>query len=370
MVLLNRERMDKENPGSYGSAVANLSADIVVDACCYEDYHCQHLIDKLRHSKPLRHFLHCGSLRVYNPLLPGRPWKENGPRGEPCGYLTLQQQKMETRLMELHKTAGFPATVLLLGELVGEGWCPLTFQGLYDPACFVALKTNKWVMMPKQQAFIQVLDVRDAVDAVCAMLAKPEALGESWNLCGDALGLKDYMFGVAKINGWEEPEMRERTWLDFSYAIDKMSLHLEAETWKAPEASDSLWRLIYASPNKVVKTFGCSFRSPVQALADAAKWTADHAYVAARPRLPMAHLIRGDGRLPPFLPSPKYAGPREGYIYKCGRDGSGYYIDLGPYVDWQQACILLLICRMHVSLISALMWIGSRQHGDGSRTRM
>ena len=35
---------------------------------------------------------------------------------------------------------------------------------------------------------------------------------------------------------------------------------------------------------------------------------------AARPRTRMAHLIRGEPRLPPFVPSDSYAGPREGYL--------------------------------------------------------
>jgi nucleoside-diphosphate-sugar epimerase len=250
MVVHDRLHMEEQAAGSYGSAVAELGAEIIVDACCDEDHHCELLVDKLRHAKTLKHFVHCGSLRVYNPLVQ-RPWQEDGPRGEPCGYLTLQQQKMEARLLELHRTAGFPATVLLLGELVGEGWCPLTFQGLYDPTCFVALQAGKWVMLPQQQAILQILDVRDAVDAVCAMLAKPEALGESWNLCGDPLALKDYALGVSRQNGWPDPQMKPRTWLDFSYAMDKDNLHAQPNAWRAPEAADALWRITLASPNKV-----------------------------------------------------------------------------------------------------------------------
>ena len=83
------------------------------------------------------------------------------------------------------------------------------------------------------------------------MLAKPEALGESWNLCGDPLALKDYALGVSRQNGWPDPQMKPRTWLDFSYAMDKDNLHAQPNAWRAPEAADALWRITLASPNKV-----------------------------------------------------------------------------------------------------------------------
>ena len=105
---------------------------------------------------------------------------------------------MEARLLHAHKDAGFPATVLLMGDLVGEGWCPLTFQGLYDPVCFVALKQGKWVMVPEQKALVQILDVHDAVAAVCSVLDRRDAaVGETYNLCTFPLYLTDYATGVA-----------------------------------------------------------------------------------------------------------------------------------------------------------------------------
>lgn len=141
----------------------------MIDACCYEDYHSKLVTDALQGSQTLKHFIHCGNLRVYNPTVP-RPWVEDGPRGRPCGFYSLQQQLMEARLLRLHKEASFPATVVLLGELVGEGWCPVTPQGLYDATCFDALtKPGGWIMIPEQRAVLQFLDVRDAVAAICAM---------------------------------------------------------------------------------------------------------------------------------------------------------------------------------------------------------
>ena len=322
---------------------------MVVDACCYEDFHSKLLVDSLQASSScLSHFIHCGNLRVYNPTVL-RPWKEDGPRGVPCGYYTLQQQLMETRLLTLSKTSNFPATVVLMGELVGEGWCPVTFQGLYDPSCFQAFAaTPGWFMMPKQPTYLQFLDVHDAVSAICAMIDKPaKAIGQSWNLCTLPILLQQYVQGIAAANGWPKPQMRskecptpaveirERKWIDFSYAIDKAQVHLDVDSWDAPDAADLLWRRCHASPQRAAEVFGCSFRSPVESLARAARWCIDNYADVKRPRMPRATLVRGEGRLPPFLPVGQYSGTREGYIYKNGRLGRGYYLDLGPYIDWQ-----------------------------------
>jgi pimeloyl-ACP methyl ester carboxylesterase len=246
---------------------------------------------------------------------------------------------MEARLHELYKSANFPATVLLLAELVGEGWCPLTFQGLYDPLCFQALSEGKWVMVPERNTTLQFLDVRDAVDAICRMMDKrADALGESFNLGGSPLTLSDYANLVARSNGWKAPvDIKLRKWLDFSYAIDKHNIYHDPDTWLAPEAADMLWRACTASPNKAVETLGCSFRNQAETLGQAARWCVDNMEAARRPRAPAVPLIRGEGRLEPFVAAEAYAGRRDGYIFKNGRHGKGYYIDLGPYVDFQQA---------------------------------
>ena len=63
-------------------------------------------------------------------------------------------------------------------------------------------------------------------------MKQPEkSVGQSWNVCGDPIGLKDYARGVCSINEWKKPEIRERKWLDFSYAIDKLSLNADLATW-------------------------------------------------------------------------------------------------------------------------------------------
>ena len=126
-IAVHRRASIHKESASYGSMVAALEGELVVDACCYEDYHSKLLTDALQGSRSLKHFIHCGNLRAYNPTVE-RPWVEDGARGRPCGFYSLQQQLMETRLLRLHEESQFPATVLLLAELVGEGWCPVTPQ--------------------------------------------------------------------------------------------------------------------------------------------------------------------------------------------------------------------------------------------------
>jgi hypothetical protein len=176
IIVHRRASIYEEESGSYGSMVAGLGPELVVDACCYEDFHSKLVTDALQGCQTLKHFIHCGNLRAYNPTVK-RPWIEDGPRGRPSGFYSLQQQLMEARLLQLHRDSSFPATVVLMAELVGQGWCPVTPQGLYDPTCFDALtKPGSWIMIPEQKAVLQFLDVRDAVAALCAMVAKRDAV--------------------------------------------------------------------------------------------------------------------------------------------------------------------------------------------------
>jgi len=42
--------------------------------------------------------------------------------------------------------------------------------------------------------------------------------------------------------------------------------------------------------------------------------------------------VRGEGRLEQFVAADQYEGPREGCIFKNGRSGKGYYVDLGLFM--------------------------------------
>ena len=44
----NRAQMELAAEGSYGKRIASLDAHLVVDACCYEDYHSHTLVTELQ----------------------------------------------------------------------------------------------------------------------------------------------------------------------------------------------------------------------------------------------------------------------------------------------------------------------------------
>jgi len=54
--------------------------------------------------------------------------------------------------------------------------------------------------------------------------------------------------------------------------------------------------------------------------------------------------VRGDGRLEQFVAADEYEGPREGCIFKNGRSGKGYYVDLGLFMMLHAVCCGVLQC--------------------------
>ena len=70
----------------------------------------------------------------------------------------------------------------------------------------------------------------------------------------------------------------------------------------------------------------------------ALRWTADSPYLplppGAKARLENNDLVMSDGRIVPpppidgFVPAAEFSGARRGFVYKNGREGLGYYVDV------------------------------------------
>ena len=97
-----------EQAGSFGTSIAALKADIVVDMICFTLSSAQQLVAALRGE--VQHFLHCGTIWVYghNTAVPATEDQPLNPFG---GYGT-QKAEIETWLLEEARHGGFPATVV------------------------------------------------------------------------------------------------------------------------------------------------------------------------------------------------------------------------------------------------------------------
>ena len=63
------DRDAEDEAGTFGTRVANLRPDVVIDLICFTAASARQLIDALRPSRPL--LIHCGTIWVHGPALRG-----------------------------------------------------------------------------------------------------------------------------------------------------------------------------------------------------------------------------------------------------------------------------------------------------------
>lgn len=173
------DRTVAEREGSFGTAIATLRGDVVVDLLCFTPSSATRLIDALRGRVGL--FVHCGTLWVHgNPRT--RPYDETALR-EPFGEYGIQKAAIERLLLEA-AASGFPATILHPGHITGPGWWPINPAGHLDESVFAALAAGEMVTLPDDGlATLQHVHADDVAQAFACAVAQPDAaVGEAFHV--------------------------------------------------------------------------------------------------------------------------------------------------------------------------------------------
>ncbi len=195
------DRTEAEISGSFGTDMAALEPDAVIDLICFDVASATHLVDALRGKVKL--FLHCGTLWVHGiPLT--RPYDETAPR-QPFGDYGIGKAEVERYL--LHEAQeGFPASVLHPGHITGPGWIPINPAGNLDVDVFERLALGAPLALPDDGlATLQHVHADDVAQAFELATAHPEAaIGESFHVAArEPLTLREYAEAVASWSGRE-----------------------------------------------------------------------------------------------------------------------------------------------------------------------
>ncbi len=130
-ITVDRDAADAE--GTFGSQVAALQPDVVIDLICFTAASAQQLADALRPSRPL--LVHCGTIWVHGPAL-RVPVTEDEPRTAYGEYGTGKAE-IEALLHRETRAGGVPAIVLHPGHISGPGWPVITPAGTGIRVCAV-----------------------------------------------------------------------------------------------------------------------------------------------------------------------------------------------------------------------------------------
>lgn len=141
-VTLDRDA--EEAAGSFGSAIAALGADIVVDCICFTQASHRQLADAL--AGRVSHFIHVGTIWTHG-TSSVVPTPESAVK-HPFGDYGIAKAAIEADLLVRAAQGSLPATIVHPGHIVGPGWAPLNPAGHFNPAVFSTIARNGELLLP------------------------------------------------------------------------------------------------------------------------------------------------------------------------------------------------------------------------------
>ena len=192
------DREAEERAGSFGTSVAKIGAEAVIDLTCYHPSSATQLVEGLRGR--VGHLIHCGTIWIHGHSTIV-PTTEDVPR-HPFGDYGIRKSTIETYLVKQAKETGFPVTLLHPGHLVGTEWAPINPCGNFNPKVFSALKNGDEIRIPNfGMETVHHVHCEDVAQAFLLALKHCDAgLGQSFHVVSEsALTLRGY---AEKMGEW------------------------------------------------------------------------------------------------------------------------------------------------------------------------
>jgi nucleoside-diphosphate-sugar epimerase len=228
------DRTLEEAAGSFGSRIAALKAEAVIDLTCYTLESARQLVEALRGD--VGHFLHCGTIWIHGHSVEV-PTTEDEPR-RPISEYGRKKAAIEEYLLVEAREHGFPATLLHPGHLVGCGWLPLNPAANFNPDVFEKLAQGGAVVLPNfGLETVHHVHAADVAQAFTNAIARRAAsTGESFHIVSPAaLTLRGY---AERVAGWfgREANLSFLPWNEWRETV-------------SPKDAEMTWDHIARSPN-------------------------------------------------------------------------------------------------------------------------
>lgn len=196
------DRAAEEAEGKFGSRIAGLDADIVIDMISFELEGTQQLVEALRGK--IEHYLFCSSIWVYGHGT-SVPSTEIDPTDAFDTY-GINKAKIEVWLSQQARRTGFPATCFRPGHIVGEGWVPINPQANANPDVFSLIARGEELVLPnlglEMLHHVHADDV--ALWIICTIENRTASVGEVFNtVSSQALTLRGYAEAMYRWFGRE-----------------------------------------------------------------------------------------------------------------------------------------------------------------------
>jgi nucleoside-diphosphate-sugar epimerase len=190
------DRVAQEASGTFGSSIAGLNAEVVIDLTCFLPSSAEQLVNALRGR--VQHFLHCGTIWVHGHGVT-RATLEDELR-KPFGDYGIHKAAIEAYLLRETKESGFPATLLHPGHIVGPGWVPVNPAGNFNVKIFAALMHGEEIRIPHfGMETLHHVHAEDVAQSFALAIAhRDAALGQNFHVVSaSALTLRGYAEAMA-----------------------------------------------------------------------------------------------------------------------------------------------------------------------------
>ena len=185
------DRRAEEAEGNFGSRIAALDADIVIDMISFELEGTQQLVRAL-HGK-VEHYLFCSSIWVYGHAVSVPSAETDRPNA--IDTYGTNKAKIEAWLLQQARRNGFPATCFRPGHIVGEGWVPINPQGNFNTEVYSLIARGEELVLPnlglEMLHHVHADDVAQWI--ICAIEHRAASVGEVFNtVSSQAVTMRGY----------------------------------------------------------------------------------------------------------------------------------------------------------------------------------
>lgn len=215
--------LDRAKDRDFAYKIAAMNPDVVVDLINFDVKDTEEMVEVLRETK-MSHYLFCSSIWAHGraEFLPADP----NCLKEPLDDYGIHKFKSECYLKEQYRENGFPATIIMPGQISGPGWTIINPMGNTDISVFQKIADGEEICLPNfgmetlhhvhaddvAQMFYQAITHRNA------------ALGESFHaVAEESMTLYGYALAMYRYFN-QEPKIRFLSWEKWCDYVEKEDL--------------------------------------------------------------------------------------------------------------------------------------------------
>ena len=199
------DRGELETDGRFGTEIAALEGDIVVDLICFTLASARQLVETVADDLDL--LVHIGTVWTHGHSV-AVPTVEEAVK-KPFGDYGIAKAEVEAYLLRRARRDGLPVTIVHPGHIVGPGWVPLNPAGHFNPEVYATIARGELLTLPNLG--LETVHHVHADDVAALVMAtierRNQAVGESFHAVSEqALSLHGY---AEEMYSWfgQEPRL-------------------------------------------------------------------------------------------------------------------------------------------------------------------